>query len=136
VYTQRTLDIGGGGDRDTYSCLVFGNTGYESQVNTVTFSDLDSWQYQSDFLNRGWFLDWLVAPYTFSFAGHFWDLWIMIPLAGIYLRCRNSTPLLVLFVIFGGIGGIFALMLSPFATAVIEGFCLFSLASILYKVWR
>ena len=114
----------------------FGDRTYNSNINgvgeqTPSYTDLQTYR----FIN-GDFIGFMISTYTYQIGVAAYLLILLIPCTTLYLRHRNFGPVLIMFAIFGGPGGIIWLFIPAFAATAVDIFLVIGAAFIVWKLIR
>jgi hypothetical protein len=131
LYTAADFD----GADITASCS-FGDSTAASAVDNVGFIAPNQWDQQTYDMNQGNWLNFVFGSYEAQLGSATYVVLALIPSASLYLRYRSFGPVVFLFAIFGGSGGLIWLFIPPWAAAVTDALLLLGFAFIVWKVIR
>jgi hypothetical protein len=128
LYTTRTTN--------TATSFTFGSLIYHSSINNIglqppTDTQLQTWR----FLNGDW-IGFILGTYTSQIGAAAYLLILLIPTTTLYLRHRNFGPVLIMFALFGGPGGIVWLFVPGFAAAAVDILLVLGASFIVWKLIR
>jgi len=130
LYTKRLYSGG-----KTYGYMYFGNNAYASGIS-LQLQDPTSYELMLYKLQNRDLVGFILHPYLAVIGNLFYGLLVLIICVPLYIRYKSLTPILILFIIFGGAGGIFSLMVPTAGLGLAWIFLLFGLTGLLYKVFR
>jgi hypothetical protein len=87
-------------------------------------------------MQNGNFIGFITFPWTVMIGNVFYAILLLGVCMTLYIRNRSLVPILVLFIIFGGVGGILNLMIGELGAGLVWFILLMALAGLLYKVAR
>ena len=131
IYTQRSTS-----ETKTYGSVLWGNSNYPSGIANIEFVDPSSYELMLYKIQNGDYVGFVLHPYLAVIGPLFYGWLMLIACVPLYIRYRSLTPILLLFIIFGGAGGIFSLMTPEAGLGFSWIFLLFGLAGLFYKVFR
>ena len=121
---------------NTYGVFVWGSSAFNSRIEGIEFEEPDVYQHMNYLLQTGDFVGFILYPYLNLVGNIFYGLVMLTICVPIYNRYHSFTPILIIFIIFGGAGGLFTL-LTPVAGLNISWiFLLLGLAGLLYRTFR
>ena len=120
----------------TTALFMFGSPLYNSRIGGVGFRPPTAWEIQTWRLNRGDYLGFILGAYVDKIGPAAYLLLLLIPCGSLYLRHRNLGPVIVLFILFGGPGGIIWAFVPLWAAAVVDILLLIGAAFLVFKVIR
>ena len=128
LYTTRTAS--------SHTAFSFGSLAYPSNINGVgmeppTDTELQSWR----FFN-GDFIGFILGTYTSQIGVAAYLLILLIPTTTLYLRHRNFGPVLLMFALFGGSGGIVWLFIPGWAAVAVNILLVLGFIFLIWKVLR
>jgi hypothetical protein len=128
LYTTRTAS--------SHTAFTFGSLTYHSSINGIglqppTDTQLQSWR----FFNGDW-IGFILGTYTSQIGVAAYLLILMIPATTLYLRHRNFGPVLVMFALFGGSGGIVWLFIPGWAAVAVNILLVLGFIFLIWKVLR
>lgn len=119
----------------TWATIRFGNNLYPSGLS-LELQEPSSYELMQYKLLSGDLVGAILTPYISVIGNLFYGLLMLLICVPLYNRYRSLTPILLLFIIFGGAGGIFSLLVPEAGLGLAWIFLLFGLAGLLYKVFR
>jgi hypothetical protein len=120
----------------THGFFKHGKSTCDSRITNMQFSDASTHDMMMMQLENADFVQFTTYPYTSLIGNLFYGLLLLIPCVSIYVRQRSFTPILILFIIFGGAGGAFTLLTPVEGLSITWVFLLLGLAGLLYRVFR
>lgn len=111
-------------------------TDYNSRIENLEFEDPSVYETIMYYLESANFIQAILHPYTNLVGSMFYGFLILVLCVPIYVRYKTFTPILVLFIIFGGAGGILTLMMPIAGLQIAWVFLLFGLAGLLWRTFR
>jgi len=130
-YTTRSYS---GGTTSGY--FIFGSSTRNSRIEGVGFGEADVYETMNYKLQSGDFIGFILYPYVNLVGNLFYGLVMLMLCVPLYNRYHSLTPILVLFLLFGGATGVFSLLIPIAGLGVTWIFMLLGLAGLLYKVFR
>jgi len=131
AYTNRTYTGG-----VTYGWFKWGISTYDSRIEGISFTAPDVYETMNYKVQSGDLIGFILYPYVNLIGNLFYGLIMLIICVPLYNRYRSLTPILVLFILFGGATGIFSLLVPVAGLNLAWIFMLLGLAGLLYKVFR
>lgn len=131
AYTKRSYSGG-----TTTGYFIFGSSTRNSRIEGVTFGEADVYETMNYKLQSGDFIGFILYPYVNLIGNLFYGLVMLMLTVPLYNRYHSLTPILVLFILFGGATGIFTLLIPVAGFGITWVFMLLGLAGLLYKVFR
>ena len=131
AYTNRTYSGG-----TSAGWFFWGSETYESRIEGVEFEEPDVYETMNHKLQTGDFIGFVLYPYVNLVGNLFYGFVMLMVCVPLYNRYHSLTPILVLFIVFGGAGGVFTLLVPEAGFWLAWIFLLFGLAGLLYKVFR
>lgn len=121
----------------TIGAFRFGSYAYNSRIQNVGFKTPLVQEIQAYYLSQGDIINWLLYGYTTLFTeAIFYGLMLFIGGATMYIRYRNFGPVLLIFILFGGVGGVVWAFVPTPATFIVWIFLLVGLAALIFRVIR
>jgi len=114
----------------------FGSSSFNSHVANIHFTDPSRFELMMYEAQSGRLFGFFAFPYTYLIGTLFWGVLYFIVLGGLMIRYRSSVPVLILFVLFGGAGGIGSILIPTVGLQVAWIFTLLSLAALFYRLFR
>lgn len=130
-YTKRTYSGG-----DTTGYFIWGSSSRNSRITNVQFTDADVYENMNYKLQSGDFIGFVLYPYVNLVGNLFYGIVMLIICVPIYNRYHSLTPILVMFILFGGATGMFTLLMPVAGFWVGWVFLLLGLAGLLFRVFR
>lgn len=134
VYTSRTTNA-----THTIASCSWGSSSYASRIEGIRLMNLRD----DERIGFDWASGNLVMAVLRGFLlpfGAYWNvmyaMFAMLILGPLYMRYRKLDPILVLLVLFGGVGGFFGVLVGDVTSGLVWVVVLFSLAGLLYKFGR
>ena len=121
---------------DTTGFVFWGSASYNTTITNVQLiipSVFDMMLYN---LQNQDLVGFITYPFTNLIGTAFWGLAMMLILVPTYNRYKSFTPILIMCIIFGGVGGAFSLLIPEAGMGIMWVFLLFGLAGVLYRVFR
>lgn len=120
----------------TESNFYFGSGTYHSMIIGVNFAEPDVFSMMLLYLRLGDYISFFMVPLTAVF-GSWWYFLIILAVSGaFYIRYRNITVILTLFILFGGAGGLAGVLLPPLVDAAVWVMLALGLTGLLWRVFR
>lgn len=129
TYTNRTTS-------STYSYTFWGDSTHKTRIENIEFTEPSTVELITYQLSNGDFIQALTLPYTALIGNMFYGLIMLLICVPLYIRYRSFTPILIIFILFGGSTGIFSLMIPSEALLIGWIFLLFGLGGIFYRFFR
>lgn len=118
-----------------YGTLQWGSNSYPCGAS-IRFMNANEWEMFPYLFAKGDLILAVAYPFTVMIGSLFYSLIFLMITGGIYLRFRSIRAVLVLWILFGGTGGVFNLMVGEYPM-MIGWFVLgFALAGLLYTSFR
>jgi hypothetical protein len=131
TYTQKSFSGG-----STVATVYWGASANETSIAGIQFVDPNIYEKVNYNLAKGDLVTAVTVPYTDRIGNLFYGLVMLMVCVPLYNRYKSLTPILILFIIFGGATGIFSLLTPIPALGLAWVFMLLGLAGLLYKVFR
>lgn len=120
----------------TYCYFRWGGSSYQSRIDNVQLAKLNPWETMQYHLINADFISFLITPWTYFIGNLFYGFALLFIGVTTYNRYDDVRPVIVLFWIFGGTGGVVT-MLIPAVGLNLSWFLLaFALACTLYLLFR
>lgn len=120
-----------------YYRFYFGDSSKNSKIVNIQYSDLTAWERGQYYLSETDLIGFILTPYTFyvgqEIAFGIIFLIVMIPA---YNRYRDIRPVILLFLLFGGVGGFLTLVIPAVGIQLSYFFMVIGVALMLYKLLR
>jgi hypothetical protein len=120
----------------TNATVFWGSSTYNTLVDGVSFTLGDIYDQLVHRLNIGDFVGFITLPFTNLVGDSFYGLLFFGLSVTLYRRFHSFTPILVIFLIGGGIGGFVDFMIPQVASGIAWLFFFLGLAGLLWKVFR
>lgn len=125
-------------DSGTYSyTFYYGDSSHESKIVNIQFGILDPWGKGLMQLGEGDFIGFIINPYSYHLTQElFFGIFAMLIIVPAYNRYRDIRPVMVLSLLFGGVGGFLTLLVPAIALRISFLFLAIGLGIVLYKLLR
>jgi hypothetical protein len=131
TYTNASLTGG-----NTVSTVYFGNSTTNTAIYGIEGVAASIYDDMTNRLNTGDFVGFILAPFTNLVGNGFYGLLFFGLSVTLYRRYHSFTPILVLFLIGGGIGGFVGFLIPEIAGGIAWLFMFLGLAGLMWKVFR
>jgi hypothetical protein len=118
---------------NAYLTVYWGTPTYDTRITNMKFEDARTWERSYRELRDGNFIGFLTTPYTALIGPLFYCGIMLIVCVPIYVRTQSVTPILILFILFGGAGGMFDLLVPALGFDFAWIILMLGLAGLLYK---
>ena len=115
---------------------IFGSATYQSNINNVGFQPPTQTQLQTWNFLKGDYIMFILSTYTYLIGPAAYLLILMIPTVTLYLRHRNFGPVLILFALFGGPGGIVWIFIPAWASAAVDILLVLGASFLIWRLIR
>jgi len=130
IYTRRYST-----GSETYSYIYFGGS-YQSKISNIQLEEPDIFDWMSYKLRTGQLINFIILPYINLIKDIFYGLMLLLICIPVYNRYHSFTPILIIFVIFGGTGGIISLLIPQSGLQIAWILLVIGLAGLIYKALR
>jgi len=131
TYTKRS-ETGG----ITYADTYWGQTTCQSGIGNVLFTNPTIYDSLLFELQNANFIGFITLSYTHLIGNLFYGLLVLIICVPLYLRYKSFAPILIIFILFGGAGGLLTILVPQAGFGIAWVFLLIGLAGLFYKVFR
>ena len=123
---------------ESYSYKVYWGTAGTQIIKITNFqySALDPWGMGSYLLGEGDFVGFVLNPFTFYLGDIFYALLLMGLCIPAYNRYRSIMPVLILMLVFGGVGGVLSSIIPAVGLNISFIFLAIGVALVFYKLIR
>lgn len=115
---------------------IFGSATYQSNINNVGLQPPTQTQLQTWNFLKGDYIMFILSTYTYLIGPAAYLLILMIPTVTLYLRHRNFGPVLILFALFGGPGGIVWIFIPAWASAAVDILLVLGASFLIWRLIR
>lgn len=120
-----------------YYRFYFGNSTATSNISNVQLADLDAWERGRNYLGDTDLIGFILNPYTSQIGQELaFGILFMIMMIPAYNRYRDIRPVIILFLLFGGVGGFFTAIIPSVGIQLSYVFLIIGIALMLYKLLR
>jgi hypothetical protein len=130
-YTYRLTLTG-----NTYAYFFYGTSTYNSLIDYVQFKEPSVYDLMMYRLRSGNLVGFITLPYTNLIGNTFYGLILLLFCVPLYTRFHSLNPILFLFVVFGGAGGFFTVLMPIAGLTLSWAILALGLTGLLYKVFR
>lgn len=120
-----------------YYKTFFGNSTCNTRIQNVQLEILDPWGRGLDYLSNSDFFGFIMNPYTYHLGQElFFGMIVMMLAIPAYNRYRDPRPVAILFMLFGGTGGLLTSLIPSVAMNISFVFLALGVAIMFYKLIR
>lgn len=130
LYTSKTTTT------STTARFDFGSYTYESRIEAVGFKEPTAWEIANYRWLHGDYVGFILGAYLDEIGVGAYLLIVLLFCGVLYARHRSFWPVLFLFIVFGGSGGLVWAFVPVWAAAVVSAFLVVGLAYLIFKVIR
>jgi hypothetical protein len=120
----------------TSTSIRYGNSTYNSNITGTSFTTPTNTETQTYNFLSGNYIGFIFQAYTNEIGAAAYLLFLLIPTVTLYFRHRNFGPILILFGIFGGSGGMIYLFIPGWAASVAYLFLILGFGFMLWRIIR
>lgn len=131
IYTSALMTVG-----TVTSSYSFGEATKETDISGVGFVNPTQWDIQTWNMNNGNWFAFTLGAYTAQIGSAAYLIMALIPTATLYIRYRSFTPVVFMFILFGGSGGLIWFFIPLWAAAVTDALLILGFAFIVWKLIR
>lgn len=133
TYTQYTYS---GSSNSTRGYVFWGDLTYETRVEGVSFSTLSPWEMMMAELRQGDYIQFVLTPWTYWLGNLCYGIAVLFLTVTMYIRYGDVRPLIVMFWIFGGTGGVASILIPSLGLHLSWLLLALALAGTLYSLIR
>lgn len=120
----------------TQSTLLFGNNQYNSRITGVNLKVPTDNEMQSYRWAAGDTISFIFGAYTDKMGSAAYLVILLIPTGSLYMRHKNTSIIVFLFIMFGGTGGLVWFLVPAWAATVVDALLVICYGFLVFKVIR
>jgi len=125
----------------TYARISFGQDDYYTKIENITFEDLNPYEQMMHWLNQGNFIKALETPFTYQSSilvttNFLYSTMLLMCCVTLYNRYKNVNIILLLFILFGGTGGVLTAIMPASGLWISWIIFVLGLGGLLYRLFK
>lgn len=125
----------------TTAGITFGDSSNQMKIENITFEDLNPYEQMMHWLNQGNFVKALETPFTSQSSilvttNFFYSTMLLLCCVTLYNRYKNVNIILLLFILFGGTGGVLTAIMPASGLWISWLIFVLGLGGLLYRLFK